>query len=540
MSGTSILKRDATASSTATPRPRKRVRFNLDNDDTDTITSSNDRESPTLSIKQIASRRNILASKELFLYDYGMPLTIDADTLSSTMALKVDHSYSDVIDHPLTISSRERESKESKESITKKRVRSPPTTANTTVPQEPALKKARIAVADDVDPVLNANDLNQTEIVIESAMNSISATKSSSTRAIALHSGSTKSSANDLKLDKMRSIRNRKPEWKRPWKLYRVISGHLGWVQCAAVDWSNEWFCTGSADRTIKIWSLHSGALKLTLTGHISAVRGLAVSRTHSYLFSCGEDKKVCCWDLETNRVIRHYHGHLSGVYTLSLHPALNILFTGGRDSAVRVWDIRTKAQIHVLSGHKHTVCTVASQRFAPQLISGSMDRTIRTWDLRKGGKTLTVLTNHKKAVRSVAIHPTEYAFTSGAADNIKVWKCPNSLFLRNMNEPPRSIIETVAMNEDNVLVSGHQNGRLMVWDYKTGHKMQDIASPPQPGSLDAEAAINQLTFDRTGTRIISVESDKTIKLWKPDPEATPQSHPLDLSNFKNMKRKRF
>ena len=100
---------------------------------------------------------------------------------------------------------------------------------------------------------------------------------------------------------------------KRPWKLYRVISGHLGWVQCAAVDWSNEWFCTGSADRTIKIWSLHSGALKLTLTGHISAVRALAVSPTHSYLFSCAEDKKVCCWDLETNRVIRHYHGHLSG-----------------------------------------------------------------------------------------------------------------------------------------------------------------------------------------------------------------------------------
>ena len=177
---------------------------------------------------------------------------------------------------------------------------------------------------------------------------------------------------------------------------------------------------------------------------------------------------------------------------------------------------------------------------FTSQLISGSMDRAIRTWDLRKGGKTLIVLTNHKKAVRSVAIHPVEYSYISGAADNLKVWKCPQSLFLRNMNEPPRSIVETVAVNEDNVLVSGHQNGHLMVWDYKTGHKMQDIKSPPQPGSLDAEAAINQLTFDRTGTRIISVESDKTIKLWKPDPKATPESHPLDLSNLKNVKRKRF
>lgn len=50
------------------------------------------------------------------------------------------------------------------------------------------------------------------------------------------------------------------PEWHAPWKLMRVISGHLGWVRCIAVDTTNEWFATGSADRTIKIWDLASGA----------------------------------------------------------------------------------------------------------------------------------------------------------------------------------------------------------------------------------------------------------------------------------------
>ena len=33
----------------------------------------------------------------------------------------------------------------------------------------------------------------------------------------------------------------------------QVISGHLGWVRCIAVDPSNEWFGTGSGDRTIKV-----------------------------------------------------------------------------------------------------------------------------------------------------------------------------------------------------------------------------------------------------------------------------------------------
>ncbi|PSR92578.1 Protein pleiotropic regulatory locus 1 like, partial [Actinidia chinensis var. chinensis] len=40
-----------------------------------------------------------------------------------------------------------------------------------------------------------------------------------------------------------------RPVWHPPWKNYRVISGHLGWVRSIAFDPSNTWFCTGSADR---------------------------------------------------------------------------------------------------------------------------------------------------------------------------------------------------------------------------------------------------------------------------------------------------
>ncbi|XP_031092175.1 protein pleiotropic regulatory locus 1-like [Ipomoea triloba] len=68
-----------------------------------------------------------------------------------------------------------------------------------------------------------------------------------------------------------------RPAWHPPWKNYRVISGHLGWVRSVAVDHSNSWFCTGSADRTIKIWDLATGTLKLTLTGHIEQIRDFGI-----------------------------------------------------------------------------------------------------------------------------------------------------------------------------------------------------------------------------------------------------------------------
>lgn len=318
-----------------------------------------------------------------------------------------------------------------------------------------------------------------------------------------------------------------KPDWHAPWELMRVISGHLGWVRALAVEPNNQWFASGAGDRTIKIWDLASGSLRLTLTGHISTVRGLAVSPRHPYLFSCGEDKMVKCWDLETNKVIRHYHGHLSGVYTLSLHPTLDILVTGGRDGVARVWDMRTRSNVHVLGGHKGTVSDLTTQAGAePQIITSSLDATVRLWDLT-AGKSMGVLTHHKKGVRALAQHPIEWTFASGSTSSIKQWKCPEGAFMQNF-EGQNAIINTLSVNEDNVLFSGGDNGSISFWDWKTGHRYQSLDTTAQPGSLDAESGIFASTFDKTGLRLICGEADKTIKIWKQNDEATPESHPLD------------
>ncbi|QBZ63969.1 hypothetical protein PoMZ_05660 [Pyricularia oryzae] len=317
-----------------------------------------------------------------------------------------------------------------------------------------------------------------------------------------------------------------KPEWHRPWKLMRVISGHLGWVRALAVEPDNKWFASGAGDRTIKIWDLASGRLRLTLTGHISTVRGLAVSPRHPYLFSCAEDKMVKCWDLETNKVIRHYHGHLSGVYTLALHPTLDVLVTGGRDGVARVWDMRTRSNIHVLSGHTGTVSELVCQEADPQVITGSLDSTVRMWDLA-AGKTMGVLTHHKKGVRALATHPTEFTFASGSAGSIKQWKCPEGAFMQNF-EGHNSIINTLSVNDQNVFFSGADNGSMSFWDWKTGHRFQSLDTTAQPGSLQAESGIFTSTFDQSGSRLICGEADKTIKIWKEDMEATPETHPLD------------
>ncbi|GLT79383.1 hypothetical protein SLA2020_508740 [Shorea laevis] len=327
-----------------------------------------------------------------------------------------------------------------------------------------------------------------------------------------------------------------RPVWHPPWKNYRVISGHLGWVRSIAFDPSNSWFCTGSADRTIKIWDVASGRLKLTLTGHIEQIRGLDVSSKHTYMFSAGDDKQVKCWDLEQNKVIRSYHGHLSGVYCLALHPTIDILLTGGRDSVCRVWDVRTKMQIFALTGHDNTVCSVFTRPTDPQVVTGSHDSTIKFWDLRYG-KTMLTLTHHKKSVRAMAQHPKEHCFASASADNVKKFSLPKGEFLHNMLSQQKTIINSMAINEDGVMATGGDNGSLWFWDWKSGHNFQQSQTIVQPGSLESEAGIYALSYDMTGTRLITCEADKTIKMWKEDETATPETHPLNFKPPKDIRR---
>jgi len=402
-------------------------------------------------------QRSAKRTRELFAADFGIPSTIEPVNRTAQTPHPAEVSFTDLPDR-INLSARIRNEYED--------VRELPSVLaakQASLATSAAARRKRPKVQANMDSPGDAKMAKMIEQITDTAPGDTTASSSKAlTLRTAVPGGSHAPNVSGQALQRHtassslvrhQTIMQMKPEWHAPWKLMRVISGHLGWVRSLAVEPGNEWFASGAGDRTIKIWDLASGSLRLTLTGHISCVRGLAVSQRQPYLFSCGEDKMVKCWDLETNKVIRHYHGHLSGVYTLALHPTLDVLVTGGRDGVARVWDMRTRSNIHVLSGHKGTVSDVKCQEADPQVISSSLDSTVRLWDLA-AGKTMGVLTHHKKGVRALAVHPKEFTFASGSTGSIKQWKCPEGALMQNF-EGQNAIINTLSVNEDNVLFSG-------------------------------------------------------------------------------------
>ena len=45
------------------------------------------------------------------------------------------------------------------------------------------------------------------------------------------------------------------------------------------------------------------------------------------------------------------------------------------------------------------------------------------------------------------------------------------------------------------------------------------------------------MTYDKSGSRLITCEADKTIKLYKEDEEATPETHPISFRPPKDIRR---
>ncbi|KAM0732198.1 Pleiotropic regulator 1 [Formica fusca] len=130
------------------------------------------------------------------------------------------------------------------------------------------------------------------------------------------------------------------------------------------------------------------------------------------------------------------------------------------------------------------------------------------------------------KSVRALLFHLRLYMFASASADNIKSWKCPEGKFIQNLTGH-NAIINCLAVNTDGVLVSGADNGTMHLWDWTTGYNFQRFQAPVQPGSLNSETGVFSITFDTSGSRMITTDADKTIKVYKEEDTATEKTRPI-------------
>jgi WD40 repeat protein len=154
-----------------------------------------------------------------------------------------------------------------------------------------------------------------------------------------------------------------------------TFKGHNGPVTSIAVQYRNgapAFLLTGSWDKTVKKWDIHSGDLIYTATGHDDFVKSVAIFGDKFYTGS--SDSRIGIWDLETGKLLEMVKGHRRSVEHVLVSPEGAHLYSCSSDGTVRKWDRNTMEELGQFLGHQTSVYKMIALWEDDALWSGRLD----------------------------------------------------------------------------------------------------------------------------------------------------------------------
>ncbi|ETO10520.1 G-protein beta WD-40 repeats containing protein [Reticulomyxa filosa] len=211
----------------------------------------------------------------------------------------------------------------------------------------------------------------------------------------------------------------------------QIFYTHINWatgIEFSAFN-GGRYLCSGSRDRTIHLCDVETSEALHVFNGHDECVwcvdisplqsngngdnnkcNGIGVIGGNGYTICSGSwDKTVRIWDIETTKQLIVFRGHEDIVRRVKYgsNELGNTILSTSNDKSVRLWDIRSGQQIQVFNGHKNGVNAVEYSPFVVNNIeigsssnvicSGSWDNTIRFWDIRSNKNELYIIKGDDK-----------------------------------------------------------------------------------------------------------------------------------------------
>jgi len=307
----------------------------------------------------------------------------------------------------------------------------------------------------------------------------------------------------------VRSIRAGTPQCGVTWS----PDGRLvGAGQCGGYDYS-----TASA---IRVWDVRTGRLVFRTEG-TPATTMLRFSPDGRDLLVPTLNGTAEIWSLAGNRLLVTLTGHSGQVVSVAFSPGGKLVATGGTDRTARVWDARTGEQLLTLAGHAATVDAVEFTPDGHRLVTTSEDGTVRAWNVTpRGSHDWLTLTADAGGVGSVFFTPDgRRLLTSGVCDGkIKLWDARTGALISVSAAPPeqdcgykgtgtRFYAGVTATSPDGAIVAqAGANGTVQLLDSHTGQLLRTL-----PGG---HAGVQAIRFDPSGSRLATGNWDGTAIVW--------------------------
>ena len=222
----------------------------------------------------------------------------------------------------------------------------------------------------------------------------------------------------------------------------------------------------------------------------------MAWSSDSRYLCSGSDDKTVKLWDVNEGDAVKTLQGHTNYLMCVNFNPQSNLIVSGSFDETVRIWDVKTGRCLKTLPAHSDPVSAV---RPPPPLPAAVACRSRPATAARKAARaqTFAQLLAKRTFVWQVSFNRDGTLIASSSYDGLcRVWDTATGQCLKTLicdeNNPPVSYV-TFSPNGKYILAATLDN-KLKLWNYADGKCLKTYeghtnerypALPPPSRSLD-------------------------------------------------------